>query len=109
MDKNLTSPKLVCTLSDHSRDAQALEWPDLQTLALTTSRIDGGVASTFPSSMADRIEDLVSRENACCGTWLRTRTTIVADQLRLELTTTNPDGESLIHTMCGLDNSINGQ
>lgn len=98
-----TDDSLTCTLSDAARAERKLEWADLGALKLTSERIGDGVASTFPLSMLEAIEDLASRELGCCGSWLGISTSVVADVVRLELTTTNPDGLATILAMSGVE------
>ena len=95
-------PPIVCTLSDTELAERGLEWSDLGPLALMSERIEGGIASTYPLEIADQVEDLANRESGCCGTWLATSVRRGNDVVRLELTTENPDGLSLIEAMAGL-------
>lgn len=92
---------VVCTLSVNDRGQRGLEWADLGTLALTSERIEGGVASTYPISIADAVEDLAHREASCCGTWLNTTTERLGDVIRMEITTENHAGVGVILSMTG--------
>jgi hypothetical protein len=94
-------PPVVCTLSSRERAERGLEWSDLAALSLTSEHIEGGVVSTFPLSLADKIDDLANRETNCCGTWLDVSATRLADVVRLELTTSNPDGLAMIMSIAG--------
>lgn len=98
-----TPPPIVCTLSAAELAERGLEWSDLGPLALTSERIDGGIASTYPLEIADQVEDLANRESSCCGTWLSAAVSRVDGVVRLELTTANPDGLAIIVSMAGLD------
>ena len=98
-------PPVVCTLSTGARTAQELEWSDLAALALTSERVDGGIASTYPLDLAGDIEQLAERERDCCGTWLDVSTTRVDDGIRVVLTTTNPEGLELILSFAGSPSS----
>jgi len=95
------APPLVCTLSPAELMTRGLEWGDLRDLAVSTERIEGGVGSTYPIEWAVAVEDLANRESSCCGSWLNTATSRTSDQIRLELTTANPDGVDLIVSMVG--------
>lgn len=94
---------IVCTLDDDQLKQQGLEWSDLRALSLSSERIDGGVASTYPLELFDRVQDLANRESSCCGTWLAVGVSQTDDVVRLELTTQNPDGLAVIAAMAGLD------
>lgn len=102
-DETTDVPAVVCTLEAGSRADQKLEWSDLGAHALSKERIEGGVLSTYPIGLAAQIEDLANREMACCGTWLATKTARVGDVIRVELTTTNPEGLGLILSIAGLE------
>lgn len=95
-------PPVVCTLTRKELVERGLEWSDLSGLALTSEAIDGGVVSTYPSELADKIDDLVNREMSCCGTWLDSNLVRSDDTVRLELTTSNPEGLGLIRTIAGV-------
>ncbi len=92
---------VVCTLGVKERTVRVLEWSDLGALSLTSERIDGGVASTYPIGIADAVEDLANRENSCCGSWLMASTERLGDVIRLQVTTENPAGLDLIRSMAG--------
>lgn len=96
-------PPIVCTLDDRELAKRGLEWSDLGALALTTERLDRGIASTYPLEIADQVEDLATRESSCCGTWLSTAVNRTNDVVRLELTTENPDGLAVILAMAGFE------
>lgn len=101
-------PPVVCTLTRKELVVRGLEWSDLSDLALTSEAIDGGVASTYPAELTDKLADLVNREMSCCGTWMNSTveqlgaTEHRGKTVRLELTTTNPDGLDLIRRIAGL-------
>lgn len=98
-------PPVVCTLTSGQLDERGLEWTDLGALSLTNELIDGGVASTYPLSLADKIEDLANREISCCGSWLDIAWSRIDDTIRIELTTVNPDGLEMITSMAGLSST----
>lgn len=95
---------LICTLTDEGRADRMLEWADLQAVALSSERLTEGVASTFRVELADEIEDLVAREAGCCGSWLDATIVSVDTVLRLEVTSSNPEGQVAIHRFSGLAN-----
>lgn len=92
-------PPVVCTLTIGKRAERQLEWSDLRDLALSSETIDGGVASTYPLALADKIDDLASRESSCCGSWLQISTDRNGEHVRLEVTTTNPEGVEIIRSI----------
>ena len=92
---------VVCTLGPTDRSDQEQEWVDLQALALSTERIDGGVTSTFPLQLAARVEDLARREEACCN-WLACTVDRTPDGVRLRVTTTASEGVAVIEHLAGL-------
>lgn len=98
---NALESAVVCTLGVDDRAERRLEWTDLGALALTSDRIEGGVATTYPTDVAEAVEDLAQRESNCCGSWLSANTERMGDVVRLEITTENPDGLSLILKMAG--------
>lgn len=93
---------VACTLDDEQFQKQGLEWSDLGALSLSTERIEGGVVSTYPLNLLDRVSDLADRESGCCGSWLSVNVSQADDVVRLELTTANPDGLAVIEGMAGL-------
>lgn len=105
MASDETVPPVVCTLSVGGRAERGLEWSDLAALSLTSERIEGGVASTYPLDLADKIEDLANREITCCGSWLDIASSRGDDMIRIELTTTNPEGLEMIASIAGLSPS----
>lgn len=94
-------PPIVCTLAPDELTPRVLEFGDLREAALSTERIEGGVGSTYPIELADAVEDLANRESSCCGTWLDIATSRTGATIRLELTTSNPDGVELIMSALG--------
>ena len=103
MDSDATSPPPVaCTLTNAALARQALEWQDLAPLALHSQRIDGGVAASYPLSLADQIEDLTRRESDCCGSWMTIEHERSDAAIHLQITTTNPEGIEVIVALAGL-------
>lgn len=92
-------PAVACTLGQKDLAERVLEWSDLRDLAISAVAIEGGVASTYPADLRDRIADLVDRERSCCGTWLVSKMSPHDDGVLLSLTTTNPDGLAVIERM----------
>lgn len=78
-----------------------MEWADLQRHALTITKIDGGAAMTFDPELADRVEDLATRERSCCA-FLSITTLRSDDEVRLEMTADNPAARPVIEAMAGL-------
>jgi len=96
------SASLLCTLSPQGRQAAALEWRDLADLAISLEANDTGTVSTFAAEHADQINDLATRENDCCGSWLRADVSVSDDVLTLRLETTSAEGLAVIHAMAGV-------
>ncbi len=97
---NIPEP-IACSLTTKAAARQGLEWTDLQRLALTATRIDGGAVMTFDAGLAARVEDLAARERSCCG-FLSITTLRSNDEVRLEITADNPAAHPLIEAMVGL-------
>lgn len=99
MNDKPTVPAIVCTLKPKELATRRLEWSDLSALAVSFEQLPNGVASSYPLELRDDIEDLVDRERSCCGSWMDSALGEVHGLLRLELTTSNPDGVAVIHAM----------
>jgi hypothetical protein len=98
-----TRPPVVCTLTTREMAGQKLEWTDIAAIALRRQRIKNGVTSYFALENAGAVEDLARREQSCCGSWLHIETSREGGELRLQLTSTNPDGLGIIMSMAGFD------
>ncbi len=95
-------PPVVCTLDPSQRSARQLQWSDVAGLARSSERLPDGVACLFDPELAEQLHDLASRELDCCGSWLQiVITTTEHDLIRLQLTTTNPEGLAMITAMAG--------
>ncbi|MFV1990027.1 MAG: hypothetical protein ACC652_04730 [Acidimicrobiales bacterium] len=95
-------PPVVCTLVDGELSTRGLEWNDVGALSLTAEGIESGVVTTYPIEIADQIEDLCNREIGCCGSWLNIETSRLDQAIRVEITTSNPDGLGIIRSIAGL-------
>ena len=95
------APAVTCSLTTKALAAQALEWSDAADLAIATVPLPNGSVARYPIAEADRIEDLAAREAGCCGSWMDISTERTETELRLRVTTTNPEGVELIHLMTG--------
>lgn len=91
---------VACTLSSEAASQQLLEWRQLQRRAQEMAPIEGGVRMTFPATMIDVVEELATREGACCS-FLNFVTVVSGDVLSLEVTTAHPDGPSFIGMLAG--------
>lgn len=80
---------------------QALEWHDLQHLAIEVAALETGARMTFPATLAAAVEDLARREAACCG-FLELTSEVENDLLTLSVTTANPDGLAAISMLAGI-------
>ncbi len=94
---------IACSLTTKDATSQFLEWTDLRHHALTATKIDGGAVMTFDAELADSVEDLAARERSCCG-FLSITTLHSDDEVRLEITSDNPDAHPVIEAMAGLGN-----
>ena len=56
---------------------------------------------TFDAELADRVEDLATRERSCCG-FLSITTLRSDDDVRLEMKADNPAARPVIEAMAGL-------
>ena len=92
---------IACSLTTKDAARQGLEWADLQRHALTITKIDGGAAMTFDAELADRVEDLATRERSCCG-FMSITTLRSDDEVRLEMKADNPAARPVIEAMAGL-------
>ncbi len=92
---------VVCTLRDREAGAQALEWVDLQRLALHSAPLATGAQMTFSSVCASRILDLADRESTCC-TFLTIDSTLDGDAFVVEITSKNPDALDVIAALSGV-------
>ena len=92
-------PPVICMLDPTQRSSQKLEWSDISSLALTIERMDTGVRATFALDRQAQLQDLADREQDCCGSWLSVEISSSDAGLVLDVTTENPDGVALIHTM----------
>lgn len=96
-------PPVVCTLGEKPLGARALEWADLTGLSTRVETFESGARARFPVEYAGEINDLVNREVDCCRSWLQMSLESTGSFVDLEVTTTNPDGVVVIHTMLGVD------
>ena len=77
-----------------------VEWHDLRDRAHRIERIEGGVAMTAGVELHDAVADLARREAACC-TFLSLSLTRTDDEIRLEITSDNPDAAPVIDLITG--------
>lgn len=96
-------PAVVCTLGEKPLGARALEWADVTGLSTEVETFDNGGRARFPVVYASEINDFVSREIGCCGSWLSMSLESTEGFVDLNVTTTNPHGVEVIHTMLGVD------
>ena len=95
---------VACTLSNRAAEAQALEWVDLQRLALRSAPLATGAQMTFPASHAAYIVDLAERESACCE-FLDIATSLDGDEFVVDITSENPDAIDVIVALSGVTQS----
>lgn len=94
-------PPVVCELDEAGMTKQVLEWSDLGVAAVSVEATAAGATATYPIAAADRLEDLVRRERACCGSWLDLVVTSSDDVVRVELVAADPEGVRVIHALAG--------
>lgn len=92
---------IACSLPLRDAAEQAGEWTDLFGHAVSYDRLADGIEVSYPLRLADQVEDLVSREAACCA-WLNLDTTRTDDAIRVRLTSENPDSAPVIEALVGL-------
>ncbi len=91
---------ISCSLPTVDAARQSLEWLDLRRHAIRTERLDDGIAMTFGVDLADSIEDLADREASCCG-FLSIITTRTESEIRLAVTSQDPDVLPVIELLAG--------
>ena len=91
---------VACSLDAREAQTQALEWVDLQHLALGSSVLDSGARMGFPADLASKIVNLAEREAACCA-FLNITTAASGDQFVVEITSDNPDAITVIAALSG--------
>ena len=100
-----TSPgPVACILNSRDAEAQALEWVDLQRLALRSAPLASGARMTFATVHAARIVDLAEREAQCCA-FLDIATTLDGDEFVVEITSDNPGAIGVIAALSGTRHS----
>ncbi len=99
-----TPEPVACTLSRRDADAQALEWVDLQRLAVNSEPLATGARMTFSAEHASRIIDLAEREATCCA-FLTITTAMTGDVFVLEIASDNPDAQGVIAVLSGTEPS----
>ncbi|MEM9036295.1 MAG: hypothetical protein AAGA99_21000 [Actinomycetota bacterium] len=91
---------IACTLSPDAATSQLGEWDRLAARATTCEPVTDGWSLTFPAALAPVVEDLASREAACCS-FLTLRTTVEGDDVRLDITTEASDARQVIDLLVG--------
>ena len=92
---------ISCSLTTTEATRQLVEWDEIHRYALKTERIDGGVTLTFPIDLADDVEGLAAREATCCG-FLEITTIRRADEVRLDIKSSNPAARPFIEAISGV-------
>lgn len=91
---------LACTLTADGQAKQLLEWADLRSHADAVTAKPEGVEMTFAESLADQIDDLAQREQACCS-FLTIDQTTQNGVLTLSITAERPDAQAVIAAIAG--------
>lgn len=92
---------LACALPDRQRSDQIAEWQALSAHASVIEATTTGVVATYPVTLAQRVEDLVQREIACCGSWLQITHERDGDDIRVRLSTSSAEGRQMIQSLSG--------
>jgi hypothetical protein len=92
---------VTCSLSAKGSVDQALEWVDIQHRATRVAVLPSGARMVFPLELATSIDELVSREAACCG-FLDFVTTVGDGEYVLDVTSSNPEALPLIRLLSGV-------
>ena len=95
-----TEPPLACTLSVEGQAKQLLEWSDLRSHSLAVTSKPAGVEMTFSADLADEINDLAQREQACCS-FLTIDQATENGVLTLSITAERPDAQAVIAAIAG--------
>ena len=96
-----TSRKPIsCSLTANEAAGQLNEWEQLQRHVLRTETVAGGAALIFDVALAERVEDLAAREVECCG-FLSITTSRSGEELRLEVTSEDPEAAPVIALLTG--------
>ena len=80
---------------DHSRT-----FSDLMGMVVSSEPLVDGIALTFHSGLADKVDEFVAREAECCS-FLTLVTSRSDEGVRLEVSSENPDAHRMIDTMFG--------
>ncbi len=97
-----TSTPIACTLGAHDAQTHALEWVDLQRLAVRSHALSSGAQMVFPAGLTSRLIDLAAREVACCA-FLDIVTTLDGDEVVLSVTSDDPEAHAVIGALSGVD------
>ena len=92
---------IACTLSASDGARQVAEWRELQDLATAAEPLAAGAALIFPEELADRVEDLAAREATCCA-FLTIETSRAGGDVRLEITSEDPEARPVITMLTGV-------
>ncbi len=92
---------IACTLPASEAEAGALAWADLRKKALSTERLDHGLAMTFGRDLAATVEEMAAREAVCCS-FLSIKTSHTDDAVRIEITSDDPNALPIIQGFQGL-------
>ncbi len=74
---------------------------DLMSAVVSSETLVDGIALTFDSALADRVDEFAAREAQCCG-FLTLVTSRSDEGVRLEVSSENPDAHRIIDAMIGV-------
>ena len=92
--------ELACSLPTRQASQQLGEWSVLQGKAVAVTAVTDGVRMTFPADIADEVEDLARREEACCS-FLSIAVHRGTGTVVLEVTSPVPEALPLISMLAG--------
>ena len=96
-----TEEPTACTVTPQQAESHSLAWAQLKNCARAIEPLNGGAVMVFPKELADHVEQLAAQESSCCS-FLAIATHRNGDEIRLEMTASDPDGVAAIVAMVGL-------
>lgn len=91
---------IACSLSAGDAVDHFLTISDLRSMVVSSEPLVDGIALTFDSGLADKVDEFAAREAQCCG-FLTLVTSRSDEGVRLEVSSENPDAHRIIDAMFG--------
>ena len=92
---------IACSLPLRDAAEQAGEWNDLFGHAVGFHEVPGGIHVRYPLELAEQVENLVAREQACCA-WLTLESSRSDGEVHVTLTSANPESGPVIQALVGI-------